>query len=482
MNLIASPQIPRSNGVIYMKIVFLLISIFNVGLAFAGENLRWKRTGSNQLEIVVLHGDGAVFHLERFQVANEGWQDRVSHRSFSNLDMAQTEFQRITKDFQSGPLPATLLKQDIGSSRGKIWESRRSWDQNWEVKFGQWMSETASATFLTKYKVATDCADAALAFRWIFSRIHGLPAAAFLGGSGSLFSNHSLRRDWENLPTHRQWHRDQRFLTALNYLMENAYTHSLMKDLYPVKIDQWGVSPGTVFLHLYSEESGHTEIFHRVGRDVPGAIRVLASTVPRRVQDLSEYAVMDWGDYPQKSRSGLFRFRWPVVNGDRVSMLPPDRMPMFSEEQYSAGFGIGYEHFIDAVIKKTIRNYNPDHRSMLRSRAIEINDRLRQRVRIVNDGSAFCAANDCSEGSPGWEAWSTPSRDSAIQRVIGDAMEIYDSDDCPSACQQELDSRYGQLITTVNGKAVSLGSAIEAIQEGRISSDPRDNPASRWGL
>jgi hypothetical protein len=92
--------------------------------------------------------------------------------------------------------------------------------------------------FFYKNKVATDCADVAIAARWIFARIHKMPAAQTLAEPNVLFSNESFRNAWSDLPTHEDWTQDQLFRVALDYVLDNTYTHTLWKDSCSIHISQ----------------------------------------------------------------------------------------------------------------------------------------------------------------------------------------------------------------------------------------------------
>jgi hypothetical protein len=72
-----------------------------------------------------------------------------------------------------------------------------------------------------RYKIPTDCADAVYAIRWIYARIAHLPAAATTK-DGRRIGHWST--DWKHLPTHPEWHMDERFRAALLYLFPRTWT------------------------------------------------------------------------------------------------------------------------------------------------------------------------------------------------------------------------------------------------------------------
>jgi hypothetical protein len=98
-------------------------------------------------------------------------------------------------------------------SPDQVWEvGDRQWTVEEEHRFEKWVDETITEDFFIRYKIPTDCADAVYAIRWIYARINHLPAAAttmYGRQIGHWFT------DWKHLPTHPEWHRDERFRAAL---------------------------------------------------------------------------------------------------------------------------------------------------------------------------------------------------------------------------------------------------------------------------
>ena len=98
-------------------------------------------------------------------------------------------------------------KAFFGRSRNQsIWEAKNRWNNDWELKFGQWLKQEVTLDFYKKYNIPTDCADAVIGLRWIFSRINYLPVANTLSDTGNLFGQFSMKKEWKRLPTATNWY------------------------------------------------------------------------------------------------------------------------------------------------------------------------------------------------------------------------------------------------------------------------------------
>jgi hypothetical protein len=460
---------------------FLFLLFFPLSLS-AEEISSWNRNGDGTFSYVVLHSESGKYYVEEFFQKKGDFQDRTKSFSYSTFKKAKGKFDELSKGFHRGiPKHPPGPKVDIDSP---IWLAKEEWSWEWEKKYENWIRNSVTADFFLQNQIATDCADAAFALRWIFARINLLPAGQTLAGSGILFTNESMRSLWQDLPTHEDWHKDQRFRAALDYLLKNTYTHSLMKDLYPIAISKQALIPGTVILNLYDLETGHTEIVAEISSEenAPEPIKILASDAPREIRRLNEYPLQDWGGFPVAEHSGFFHFRWPVKTAAGWVLTPDELMPEYSMEQFHPSFSEEKPTLTEAVIYRLFPNWQPNYAAFLRSQVEQALQRLRARIKIVEEGFAFCSANPCEEGTPGWESWSTPSRDKAIARLVNRINRTYQDPLCNRTCRQELLDRLATPITQIEGKTIDLRYALKIWDIGRYSYDPRDSIPKRWGL
>jgi hypothetical protein len=464
-----------------LQIVFLLF-LFLPLHTYAEELSSWNKNRDGSYSYVVLHSESGKYYVEEFYQKKGDLQDRTKSGSYSTFKKAKEKFDELSKGFHKGiPKFPPIQKMEFDSP---IWLATKEWNWEWEKKYEDWIRNSVTADFFLTHEIATDCADASFALRWIFARMNFLPTGQTLAGSGILFTNESNRALWQDLPTHEDWRQDQKFRAALEYLLKNTYTHSLMKDLYPIAISKEALIPGTVILNLYDLETGHTEIVADISSEEnsPEPIKILASDVPKEVRRLNEYPLQDWGGFPVVEHSGFFHFRWPVKTAMGWVLTPEELMPEYSLEQFHPSFSEEKPTLTEAVIYRLFPNWQPNYSAFLRSQVEQVLQRLRARVKIVEDGFSFCSSNPCEEGTAGWEAWSTPSRDKAIARLVNRINRTYQDPLCSRACRRELLDRLSSPIVRVGEKNIDLKLALNIWATSSYSYDPKDSIPHRWGL
>ncbi len=364
------------------------------------------------------------------------------------------------------------FSQTLNDSPDQVWKvGDRRWTVEEEYQFGKWVDETVTEDFFIRYKIPTDCADAVYAIRWIYARINHLPAAATTR-DGRLIGHWST--DWKHLPTHPEWHRDERFRAALFYLLPKTWTGTLPLDTYPVRISPDSVTPGTLFLVTES----HTGIIGHVFLDGSQAhpLQIWESMLPRKVQKLSLRYFFS-ARPESKVRSGLVRFKWLVPENGEWKYLPDKEHPFYSEEQYHSAFYNGYADFIEAVAKRIDPKAYAPAEKMIRVIGT-ITRFLRERVPIVLAGYQACYRGGCPEGSDRWEIHSTPGRDGMIILMMDHLSEII--------AWNHLDKEGAERMM----KAISIDTSekhsvtfYDVYQNNLwLSSHPEDSIEARWGL
>jgi hypothetical protein len=229
---------------------------------------------------------------------------------------------------------------------GSVWRvGNRRWSDEWEKKYQDWVRENVREDFFQQINLATDCADAALAIRAIFSRIHQLPASF----NGVSFSN--FQKEYQKLKTERIWNKenwqesfkkDHRFRTALKDWMNGTGTVNISRDTYQIElIDKKEktlskcLAPGSVFLM-----DGHTEIL-TINPDSFFPFRISSSTMPVEVRPLSERIFDEFHLSPQKNSNpnlGWLGWNWVVNCSGIITKIPDQKMPYYSNEQNQKDF------------------------------------------------------------------------------------------------------------------------------------------------
>lgn len=473
--------------------LFLLIAFFftAIGASAQSENNSEKIiSGMNEQGekvYLVRYLESKVWHVDEIVQHDDGWQDLTSRRSYKNVqDAERAQVTLISKLVQTQPLNplAQAESQDLVLQGGILWPTTQSWSWDWEKKYADWLTQTIDTEFFKKYNIATDCADVAYGARWIFARIHGLPVANRLSGSAALMTNQSLRPEWKNLPTSKNWHEDKRFRAALNYLMNMTYTHSLMRDSYPVAITPENFLPGIHHLDL-GETSGHTQLVHRTDFSEQGLIPflIVQSTVPRKVRSLDES--LFWGDQlAKKNQSGFLRILWPKVKNGSYSLEKAENMPGYSLEQFSENF-IREKDRTNGVevmlrLKPTLNFVN-----ILKSGYQNLKNMFLARLGVVEEGYRQCPNRSCPSNGATYDTWSTPSRDKHITDLIKQ-LRFLNFMNLPENVKHEMalvkDQAMESTAINLDNEDYTLKALHFAWDHQLYSSDPNDAPGIRWGI
>jgi len=430
----------------------------------------------------ILYFDANLPRTEIFEIRPDGWQDRVETRVFKSVAGARASLRKLGFGLSDESRTEALFGESAMRDQGvdpallqmSIWPITQQWDAAWEAKFTEWVQNNVDDKFFLTNKIYTDCADVAYALRWIFARISGLPAAGTLMGSGRSFSSFDMRDEWKNLPTHADWTKDQRFRKVLAYILRNTYTHTLMKDSYPVKMDLEGFSPGSYHLGLHSS-SGHTQVIYRgPSRSTGLPFMMFSSTLPGAVRQLQVHFY--WGSAPVAKENGFLRMRWAQgTSRANLKILEQTQHPFYSMEQYELEVD-EKQGFVISMIKKL----DPEFEIVRVVQNIfgDLEKMLVERVKIVDDGYAYCSNNSCEPGSGGHESWSTPSRDARLVQQLTDASLVI------GMCFEcgPLVSAFRQKLIAVDAHSYPVDQLLYALTFGFTSSDPRVDPAARWGM
>lgn len=465
-------------------LIFILNAVISHSQTLSPEQI-WKIENSKNTEptFYVLYADDNKYKVDKLVVPKDQLQQVLEKHIFSNKRSA-LNFIKIQKNislYSKESLSFSKLQTEDPSQ--VIWAAQNQWSWEWEVKYSDWIKENFNKDFFVKYNIATDCADVAVSLRWIFSRINSLPAAQTFILSGRVFSNESMKTEWETLPTNEEWDKDERFLTALRYVLENTFTHSLYADSYPIQINASTLLLGTHFLILRGE-SGHTLLVSEIVKDQK--IYTLCSTTPALVRRLARSGFSErqpqYYETAQKGGGGFLKIRWPRKTGEGFELVPREEMPFYSLEQYTDDFIKNDEgSFSKEVHTRLGLNLTPEDRyhdyitSLLAS--------LEQRISIVNDGFAFCSKNDCSVGSTNYENYSTPSRDARILDTINEIQDIIRRYDwIHPNLSNDWKAQQSTEILTLGNTTLNLGQIIKIWSDEIYSSNPNDPVAIRWGI
>jgi len=364
------------------------------------------------------------------------------------------------------------FSQTLSESPEQVWEvGDRRWTVEEELQFGRWVEENVGEDFFIRYKIPTDCADVVYAIRWIYARIALLPAAATTW-DGRLIGHWST--DWKHLPSHPEWHQDQRFRAALLDMLSKTWTGTLPYDTYPIRISRDSVTPGTAFF----ETKTHAGLIGHVCLDGSQAhpLQAWESALPVKVQKLSPRIFFSTRPV-SKDRSGLVKFRWPVFEDGEWRYLPAKDHPFYSEEQYASGFCESYSDFVEAVARRIDpTDYDPMEKM---AKVVETITRfLKERVPVVLAGYEQCRRGACPEASEQWEIHNTTGRDGMIVLQTDHLSQIIESN--------HLDKKMVKGMMEAIPIEISKNRSVTFYQVYQnylwLSPHPGDSIEARWGL
>ncbi len=436
--------------------------------------------------ITLKYSEGGNWVVRVLAVDDEGYPDTVERRVYATEKQADERVRVLHETrgaIEKASVPTEDPKRELRNPLvGEIWTATESWSTEWEAKFADWIRANFDKRFYKRYRVKTDCADATVALRWIYSRIFGLPAGNRLDSGDVLLTNRSVRAAWKDLPTAENWYDDRRFRAALDYVLENTYTHTVHADAYPIEIGPTYLTEGAFHLELRTED-GHTRVFTNVSlADGAWPLEDMWSNVPRKVRALVVEPFTVFVQPPMRF-GGIVRHRWVRLTDDSAYLVPAEQMPGYSLEQYLPDF---FKHdTIDFSAEVAARLHDAlDPLIGLRAILSNLERSVGERKTLVEDGFRVCASADCSPGTKNYEDWSSPSRDARLGQYFDqvDSTVAALHGDVLDRARKLLARAKRKNLLKIDGIKYRYDAIAAAWRAKRYSSDPRDPPTKRWGL
>lgn len=355
---------------------------------------------------------------------------------------------------------------------------KNTWTVDDENKYAQWIKTNASEEMTLGAGLKFDCADYGLLNRWIFAHDNKLPVANALSGSGKLFGHFSESKNWSYLPTHADWKKDERFKTAMRYLFDSTYTHSIFNDLYPTKVSKEYITPGSIILTLRSGHTGHTQVVYEVGQqDYCGTecISVLYGNEPAR--DYAYKAQADLTNHNEKN-GGFLRWRWPQLKNGRWQLTAKNLMPGYSLEQYSQP-ELDYSEFQVYVSESLGFKVAPYEKAW--SIADSLYNSLYLRASNTAVGVMFCHYHYCDPQGALYDEYSTPSKDKRFRERRDYFLKLFSN---LTAIEQDKLKKDYDYSFMPGLDFIQVSNYIFNANDisNKMSSDPSLDYAHRWGL
>lgn len=394
---------------------------------------------------------------------------------------AMIQYYTEMKDHPEQQTSAAALDPKVAHK--PLWDVvRNTWTAQDEKDYSDWYSKNVTPQFMVGTGVKVDCADFAMSVRWTYAHDHGLPAADTLAGTGKLFGQWSGSPSWDSLPTDPDWHKDRRFLAALQYVLVNTYTHSIFYDLYPTQLSTAYVAPGSILLILYSARTGHTEVVNSVGADQNycagrDCITVLYGNEP--AEEIA-YENTAWIENGGASEGGFMRWRWPALAADGTWALvtSPD-MPGYSLEQYSVP-KLPDQDFEDFVFGKLGMTTSDLDRAFIAANNAVV--QLKERLSVTQRGYLMCGVQPCRPSQGMYDDYSTPSRDRMFRGTSLKFQHILAKVASNDPGRQTLLNSLKK--TFIDGALQTFSDFIYNTNgiTDHISPDPNDSFLNRWAL
>lgn len=444
-------------------------------LALIMSNLYAETVFLKNHRFAELYQEGDIYRLDIFQIEPGKLQEKIASKTFHDYHEVQnyiSEHQAL-KSMSLMELNALATTEVQGQS---LWKVTNSWNEEWERKYTQWLSLTLTKDFFVRHNISVDCADVVYSLRWIFARIHHLPAAATLAGTKVVISHQSIKRSWMRLKTHKLWYKDQRFLAAIEYLNNNTYTKTLPYDAYPVAINPLGVDVGAMYL-----TPGHVEIISRIDRQGTSQAPIyrLGSTTPKKARLLHENIMLEMTQVKQID-GGIFRFRWPRRVNGKWMMANKSSMPHYSLEQYSPDFS-GEEGFSLTMAKRLGIAIEPA--KIIKSSIEDAANYVEFRKVITRDGFNYCQRHNCQRNTWYRDLHATRARDRKLTKKMDRVYKLvkYFSQE-NSEYESYIEKYFTNRTVTILDTPITLEKIHYLFKMNLVSHDPRDTLERRWGL
>jgi len=358
-------------------------------------------------------------------------------------------------------------KKRLTPNTNPLWPIRKMWSAADESDYSMWVKRNAKEDFFVGTGVAVDCADAAIALRWVYARLNGLPAAQTLAGSGRLFGNWGSTNEWDALSSDPDWRKDVRFKSALKYLLNHIYTHSILNDLYPVEITPAHLVPGTVNLML-AGTSGHTRTLLTVA---PGVTEFIYGNMPPAEE---MYQHEDMVFYVPPEGGGFLHFRWPEEVNGQWQLRDGKQMAGYSTEQYDWG-----EYDFATNFNDRLNLWNTLHDQITGS-AVQFVKKIYERVDVVAWGYYMCAVVPCAPGSLEDIDYSTPQRDFRLSQQAATLENLFARLTPGDWLMQDLQAKYNKPVFA--GIALNVWDLFSEAAIQKFNSAPQVSVSERWGI
>ncbi|MBC7690484.1 MAG: hypothetical protein H7222_01835 [Methylotenera sp.] len=374
---------------------------------------------------------------------------------------------------------------------GSVWRvGSNRWNSQWEDAYAKWFEKEIDDDFFERYSIPTDCADAAVAARAIFARIHHLPVLF----QDKKIEYASTAKGWAAFPTVKDWYDfnwkqnlllDVRFRHYIKDMTGGIGTNNLKDSTYPISLHDCRrpgklsrqIKPGTVLLG-----DGHTRVVSKVDSVGYIPIEQVNSTIPQAIRPLVRGSTtIAWPR--EEFGEGVLEFNWPVNCGGTLTLVADEKMPGYSREQFDIGkhTGEGMNDYLAALVPGKRKPPDRHYADLI---AKELIGKIQERMMAVKNAETLKKKDPAALRNPAvLEDSSTPHLDEAI---IEKYQRSHIKFEWKKADADYFDDQLKKFRIPIDSQssttAYHLMQALAYDGEKRPCSQASNDWAQRWGL
>ncbi|WP_157679951.1 hypothetical protein [Bacteriovorax sp. DB6_IX] len=365
-----------------------------------------------------------------------------------------------------------------------IWKSERPWQEADMLNFREWVKSELNRDIFSNpdspyFGIKTDCADAIFAYMAIYSLENQLYYQVKLSHD-TIIDSDSPRFD--------HLEQRERLKALIHFIGSNAGTYALAYyNSYPVGLKD--IQAGDIYITEWIKNGQANRHAYLIKDFLPtGHFILYSSTTPVKVRTLAKregmplhlFSAAPWG-YKRIAPYYLIK-------------TAQDK----SNQQYDLlkKWGKNFHNNLSKLLATEDDNYDLN----LNRRLGNICDMMKTRIEEVNSSLVYQQRINRCMNATEYYMYSTPSRDSSLQSamtrlLVGwknirkqdisidpstySALEYFYGKDKSSDAKKEL---YAKCPVSVMDSPITMRDFFMLKRANRISSNPNDSLASRWGL
>lgn len=374
----------------------------------------------------------------------------------------------------------------------QVWQVQEGWSEDHERAYSEWIQESLNADIFSNtespyYGIKTDCADAALVVRAIYSYEHKLPFSfvnvdgEILNQSTSLFDHYPLNK---------------RFFYFANSLSDQISVNSLAR-FNSFSIHPKSIRPGDFYFVRWQNSQGQFNHHAYIIKSIlpSGDFEFYSSTTPKMKRTLGIRRGMPLQFFTE-APFGFRRFKESTSDA-----------PRFSDNTQYDWQKLGEFEFFKKV-KNELKTEEDTIVKNFERRFFNLCNSLNLRYELVLEAQNILRQNgDKCFGKKEFDEYSTPSRDNNIakeferiiqgwktillknmehdlssEEVLG--LNYLIGKDHSEIAKNALDLRCKVFVPLSNNQKKSMGLRDFYLfqKQGRVSSNPNDSVLTRYGI